>query len=231
MNQNYRFMELSQFGCPLHWAAHGVVGGASAEAQGGKFGQGFISSAFTKAVSTQGLLPGEQGEFSVERLAAHAVVGGTASKLAGGKFANGAQTAAYGYLFNELGRNIRITRTETSVEYKKGGAIVVAENDVRGRKPPQLNVRQVTDLLKISKEENVKVQAVSSYRTDSKAHMYWNAVDVNIYSKDGKVYSSKQVADILFNSGSFTRVARYTDGRNSAHGDYKPYGDGNYGFI
>ena len=180
MNQNYRFMELSQFGCPLHWAAHGVVGGASAEAQGGKFGQGFISSAFTKAVSTQGLLPGEQGEFSVERLAAHAVVGGTASKLAGGKFANGAQTAAYGYLFNELGRNIRITRTETSVEYKKGGAIVVAENDVRGRKPPQLNVRQVTDLLKISKEENVKVQAVSSYRTDSKAHMYWNAVDVNI---------------------------------------------------
>ena len=83
MNQNYRFMELSQFGCPLHWAAHGVVGGASAEAQGGKFGQGFISSAFTKAVSTQGLLPGEQGEFSVERLAAHAVVGGTASKLAG----------------------------------------------------------------------------------------------------------------------------------------------------
>ncbi|WOV92058.1 MAG: hypothetical protein R1F54_05400 [Candidatus Zeuxoniibacter abyssi] len=98
MNQNYRFMELSQFGCPLHWAAHGVVGGASAEAQGGKFGQGFISSAFTKAVSTQGLLPGEQGEFSVERLAAHAVVGGTASKLAGGKFANGAQTAAYGYL-------------------------------------------------------------------------------------------------------------------------------------
>ena len=106
----------------------------------------------------------------------------------------------YGYLFNELGRNIRITRTETSVEYKKGGAIVVAENDVRGRKPPQLNVRQVTDLLKISKEENVKVQAVSSYRTDSKAHMYWNAVDVNIYSKDGKVNSSKQVADILFNS-------------------------------
>ena len=29
--------------------AHGVVGGAAAESQGGKFGQGFVSSAFTKS--------------------------------------------------------------------------------------------------------------------------------------------------------------------------------------
>ena len=83
-------MELSQFGCPLR-AALRCGRRASAEAQGGKFGQGFISSAFTKAVSTR--LPGNQGELSIERLAAHAVVGGTASELAGGKFANGAQTA------------------------------------------------------------------------------------------------------------------------------------------
>jgi hypothetical protein len=41
--------------------------------------------------------------FSVGSLVANAVIGGVASVAAGGNFANGAVTAAFGYLFNEVG--------------------------------------------------------------------------------------------------------------------------------
>ena len=94
---------LAQYaGGPLQWAAHGVVGGIATKMQGGKFGHGFASSAFTKFAGTSGLIPGNVGELSARRLIGHAVVGGTVSSLSGGKFANGAQNGAYGYLFNEL---------------------------------------------------------------------------------------------------------------------------------
>ena len=80
-------------------AAHGIVGGARAEAQGGSFKSGFVSSAFTKSVSNV-----------IERAAdanplaggvAAAVVGGTASRLTGGKFQNAALTTAFQYLYNQ----------------------------------------------------------------------------------------------------------------------------------
>lgn len=35
-------------------------------------------------------------------------------------------------------------------------------------------------------------------------------------------YTSEQVADAFHSSGHFSRVAPYTDGRSSAHADYKP---------
>jgi RHS repeat-associated protein len=79
--------------------AHGVVGGASAEAQGGKFGQGFVSGAFNKAVASP-----IQNNFQGNPIGggiASAIVGGTASVLSGGKFANAARTSAFAYLFNE----------------------------------------------------------------------------------------------------------------------------------
>jgi hypothetical protein len=75
------------------------VGGASAEAQGGKFGQGFVSGAFNKAVASP-----IQNNFQGNPIGggiASAIVGGTASVLSGGKFANAARTSAFAYLFNE----------------------------------------------------------------------------------------------------------------------------------
>jgi hypothetical protein len=80
--------------------AHGVVGGAAAEAQGGKFGQGFVSSAFTKAVS--GRIQALSKSDPIAGGVAAAVVGGTASKLSGGKFQNGALTAGFQYLYNQV---------------------------------------------------------------------------------------------------------------------------------
>jgi hypothetical protein len=89
-------------------AAHGVVGGTTSVIQGGKFGQGFGSSFFTKMVSgnIQGFAEGVvDGSGAISRMigaAGAAVVGGTASVLGGGKFSNGAQTAAIQYLFNQV---------------------------------------------------------------------------------------------------------------------------------
>ncbi|BCU76868.1 RHS repeat-associated core domain-containing protein [Luteolibacter sp. LG18] len=91
----------------LHTAGHGVVGGASNAAMGGKFQDGFISG-------MAGAVADRIGEkFGMDKLgeggpagkairtAFAGVVGGTASAIGGGKFANGAFTAAFQHLFNE----------------------------------------------------------------------------------------------------------------------------------
>jgi RHS repeat-associated protein len=78
---------------------HGMVGGLSSTASGGKFREGFYSAAFTQA-----LAPVIQGSSSSPevRVIVAAVVGGTASELGGGKFANGAVTGAFAYAFGNL---------------------------------------------------------------------------------------------------------------------------------
>lgn len=81
-------------------AGHAAVGCASAAASGGKCGAGALAGG---AGSFAGpLIPSNN---MVVRMVAHAVIGGTAAKLGGGKFENGAITAAFGYLFNEMGNN------------------------------------------------------------------------------------------------------------------------------
>jgi hypothetical protein len=88
--------------------AHGVVGGTVNVLRGGKFGTGFMSSAFTKMVSgnikgfARGVAGGINAGSKIIGVASVAIVGGTASVLGGGKFANGAQTAAIQYLFNQV---------------------------------------------------------------------------------------------------------------------------------
>ena len=76
--------------------AHGLAGGVMAELQGGNFGHGFVSAAFSEAINPEL----KKIDNPVLQGIAHAVAGGTASELAGGKFANGAVTAAFGYAFN-----------------------------------------------------------------------------------------------------------------------------------
>jgi hypothetical protein len=80
--------------------AHGAVGGLSSKAQGGKFGSGFISSAFSKMVSGK-VNNAFKGKPVIGGIAV-AMVDGTASALGGGKFSNGARTATIQFLFNEL---------------------------------------------------------------------------------------------------------------------------------
>lgn len=86
-------------------AAHGLVGGLAAEAQGGKFRHGFYASAASAGIMH---IRGVGRFFNVDkggwwiaaRTSAAAAIGGTASALGGGKFANGALTSAFQHLFN-----------------------------------------------------------------------------------------------------------------------------------
>ena len=87
-----------------HVVGHGVVGGASNEAMGGKFQDGFLSGAASAAAVHAGLTSkySKYGSAigAAGRTAAAAIIGGTASALGGGKFANGAYTAGFQHLLN-----------------------------------------------------------------------------------------------------------------------------------
>lgn len=74
--------------------AHGIVGGLSEVANGGKFKHGFLSSAFTEIFSVG------NSRTKWGHTVTSAVVGGTVAEIGGGKFANGAVTGAFISLFN-----------------------------------------------------------------------------------------------------------------------------------
>lgn len=96
---------------PLHMVGglanivgHGIVGGATNVAMGGKFSDGFLSAAAGAATAVAGLTSPDtkigQSLGLGGRTAIASAVGGTASVLGGGKFANGAFTAAFQHLVN-----------------------------------------------------------------------------------------------------------------------------------
>ncbi|WP_298773744.1 RHS repeat-associated core domain-containing protein [uncultured Shewanella sp.] len=95
--------------------AHAMVGGISAELQGGEFGHGFISAGVTKGAGGAFLPGGANVETRkiVGGTIISAAIGGTASALSGGKFANGARMAAMQYLLNQTGRNLKQLGRET----------------------------------------------------------------------------------------------------------------------
>ncbi|GAA5129281.1 VCBS repeat-containing protein [Luteolibacter yonseiensis] len=88
----------------LNIAGHGVIGGASNVAMGGKFEDGFLSAAASAATTVSGLTdPGSEVGANLKftgRTAVASIAGGTASVLGGGKFANGATTGAMSHLLN-----------------------------------------------------------------------------------------------------------------------------------
>jgi RHS repeat-associated protein len=92
-----------------------MVGGISAELQGGNFGHGFWAAGFAAMAkpmlndiggdnsANSAIARGDVAalsEFKIHRVVGAAVVGGTASVLSGGKFANGAVTGAFTQLYN-----------------------------------------------------------------------------------------------------------------------------------
>ena len=87
------------YGEAAGYAAHAAIGCASAEAQGGKCGQG-AAAQFVSKFATNNISGSVEYEF-----VASVVAGGTVSAISGGKFANGALTAAFGYIFNALSQD------------------------------------------------------------------------------------------------------------------------------
>jgi RHS repeat-associated protein len=86
------------------YAAHAGAGCLSGYANGGSCGRGAATAVAGKWSTNY-----TDGNF-----VATVVAGGAVSVLGGGKFANGAQTAAYGYLLNYLGRKamFRLSHTD-----------------------------------------------------------------------------------------------------------------------
>nr|WP_281375573.1 RHS repeat-associated core domain-containing protein [Haloferula luteola] len=105
-----------------HVAGHGIIGGLSQEAMGGRFQDGVLGGAAGAASSwvpgiadvtaADGTIGSEIGV--VGRTAVAGALGGTASVVGGGKFANGAYTAAFQHLLSEGGSFSR--RSENSFD-------------------------------------------------------------------------------------------------------------------
>lgn len=92
------------FGTPAHAAniaGHAGVGCVSAAASGGNCGEGALSGAVGAAAGP--LVAQIDGGNVFAGAALRGAVGGLAAVAGGGKFENGAVTAAFGYLFNEMG--------------------------------------------------------------------------------------------------------------------------------
>ena len=83
-----------------HIFAHAMVGGVISVAQGGKFGNGFVSAGLTMSIMGNMDLSDRSTSAIIGRTLIAGVVGGTISEITGGKFANGAITAAMAHLFN-----------------------------------------------------------------------------------------------------------------------------------
>jgi RHS repeat-associated protein len=105
------------------YVAHATAGCLSAVAGGGKCGQGAVSAAFDKwsTNATAGMDVGNSVGGTIARGAAAMVAGGVGSMLAGGKFANGAETAAYGFLFNEVQAIFKRETGQLTVRDKETG--------------------------------------------------------------------------------------------------------------
>lgn len=98
-----------------------MVGGVSSVAQGGKFGQGFLSGAFGEIAAPFA------SDNLFKNIVQGAVVGGVGSVLGGGKFKNGALTASFGRAFNHFKHIGCETGCHPAVDPDQ------AERDARGR--------------------------------------------------------------------------------------------------
>jgi RHS repeat-associated protein len=107
---NFHFTTLATLDAPnfaANIAGHAAIGCLSAVASGGRCGPGALAAGAGAAVAplVNEAFPNARTDLG-QRLGGSAVsglVGGLAAIAGGGKFENGAITAAFGYLFNDLG--------------------------------------------------------------------------------------------------------------------------------
>ncbi|SMF57466.1 RHS repeat-associated core domain-containing protein [Alteromonadaceae bacterium Bs31] len=104
----------------LQIGAHAMVGGISAQLQGGKFGHGFVSAGVTKGIMGNFIYDNRSVAAIAGRTTVAALIGGTVSQASGGKFANGAVTAAIAHLFNaEMTQYLSTTDTKTTTYWRR----------------------------------------------------------------------------------------------------------------
>jgi len=85
--------------------AHGLSRAMIRVVQGGKALGGFLSGFAGSLLG--GLAKGVQNVDIMTKTIMVAIAGGTASVLGGGKFANGAMSAAFVFMFNEMGKSLK----------------------------------------------------------------------------------------------------------------------------
>jgi RHS repeat-associated protein len=118
-------------------AGHGVVGGSSNVAMGGKFGDGFLSAAASAAAAQTGFASPEAGTTGAEigiagRTAIASIAGGTASALGGGKFANGAITGAMTHLLNAEALTVVEKMQTVHVQEKEASCVCASIKNLLG---------------------------------------------------------------------------------------------------
>ena len=119
---NFHGVGSSQFLTAEHFAnmaGHALVGCASAAAMGGTCRSGAMGAAVGSFATPLAAGAGDVGGFFVVSAA-----GGLGAKLAGGSFQDGATTAAYGYLFNQLGAKYRLSTGVLSMTDQDSGLSV-----------------------------------------------------------------------------------------------------------
>ena len=181
-------------------ALHGLVGGVSAELQGGKFGHGFFSAGFTK-----GVMGGANFNYDNRsagaifgRTLTAAIVGGTVSEATGGKFRNGAQTAAIAHLFNQ----------EASIQI---------ENDERKRISEELK-EQIRDEIKLLEDWAERARINDPYNHNL------SRVEIKLV----QLQKALSINESLLNAGSIAREAMediYSDPPVSPKNGWKTIGN------
>lgn len=111
-------------------AGHGVTQGFVAEANGGRFVQGFLSGSFSSLAGSQMAKSNTLRNSISAQAAAGAVVGGTASVIGGGKFANGALSGTFTVVFNHFEHNRRRANAFKALKnYMTGGGNIEVDLD------------------------------------------------------------------------------------------------------
>jgi RHS repeat-associated protein len=116
-------------GSAAGYAAHAAVGCITAVANGGSCGRGALTSAISYGATDLTKAFGDTQGAMVGRFAVTVAVGGAVSKLSGGSFSDGAQSAAYGFLFNELLHQGDRREAMRRAGYKDGGSTFQADMD------------------------------------------------------------------------------------------------------
>ncbi len=140
------------------YAAHAAVGCASSVASGGNCAQGGAAAMFGKYATVA--IGGTPGQFNGYQMAATMVAGGVGSVIAGGKFENGATTAAFGYLFNQLGARFQKPGQLCGPEMCSGGGAGAAKGSGRLPGPATDKAGNQIDRIIVDSKGNAMIEPV-----------------------------------------------------------------------
>ncbi len=213
----------------LNVAANGVVGGTLAVAQGGKFGYGFVSSAFAAGAKSLNFdIWGKSANYKIHRTVTAAVIGGTASKLGGGKFANGAASAAFTHWHNtentlaaQKAKVVSVTDKKGNTVYTLGKGTVIVNKGVTVKNTTDGDT--IVDVLTVSEKIEKTIYVISGHRTKSTASEHYR-VAVDLYVPGQTKTTTPALRDTIHDMNIFNRVASYHD-KNTVHVDYKSTGN------